>query len=789
MIRYISGFRVILLTIAVCLFLNGTSFAKDLYVSIKGNDTYQGTKEKPFATLKKAQLVIRSIKGPVVVYIRGGTYYLNAPIIFTEKDSRDEGSPVTYKAYQHEKVIISGAVPVKLKWENYRNGIQRTRVDQNLLFDQLFISGSQQRMARYPNYNPEIRFFGGYAADAISPERVKSWKHPEGGFVHALHKHEWGGYQYQILGKDDQGILKLEGGFQNNRQMGMHDRYRFVENIFEELDTVGEWYFNKNEKMLYYYPHPDDKLESALVEVPQLKSIFEFRGTSTKPVRYINIEGIQLTHTLRTFMETKEPLLRSDWTIYRGGAVVMEGAENCTIEDCFFNTVGGNAVFMSNYNRYNAVSGCHIANAGASGVCFVGDPKAVRSPVFEYNQFTPLDKMDTIRGPKTTNYPAECKVENTLMYGLGQVEKQVAGVEISMAMDITVSHNTIYDVPRAGINISEGTWGGHNIEYNDVFNTVLESGDHGAFNSWGRDRYWHPDYEIMSGIVKNNPRLITADVIKTIKLHDNRFRCDHGWDIDLDDGSGNYYIYNNVCLNGGLKLREGFYRRVENNVIINNSFHPHVWFKNSGDVFKNNIVTRKYFPIRIIDWGKEVDFNFFPDQESLEEAQKAGTDQHSLSGPAEFINPLTGDYRVRAGSGALKVGFKNFPMNEFGVISPSLKAIAHKVSIPVFITGTKEHGQEIIGFLGTRVKDLNTLGERSATGMADETGILILEVPATSILYGKIQPNDVILKFNGLAVKNTKDLLKIQADLKLKQAVSVDVFRNQSMKKITIPLK
>ncbi|MGY0038042.1 right-handed parallel beta-helix repeat-containing protein [Pedobacter sp. NJ-S-72] len=339
----------------------------------------------------------------------------------------------------------------------------------------------------------------------------------------------------------------------------------------------------------------------------------------------------------------------------------------------------------------------------ASGVCFVGDPKAVRSPSFEYNQFVPVNQIDTVRGPKTTNYPADCRVENTLIYGLGQVEKQVAGVEISMAMDITVSHNTIYDVPRAGINISEGTWGGHNIEYNDVFNTVLESGDHGAFNSWGRDRFWHPDYEVMAGMVKNNPALITADVIKTITLHDNRFRCDHGWDIDLDDGSSNYHIYNNVCLNGGLKLREGFYRTVENNIIINNSFHPHVWFHNSGDVFNNNIVTRGYFPIRITDWGKKVDFNLFPDHESLKEAQKTGTDLHSLAGAPEFVNPANGNYRVKDGSPALKLGFKNFSMNDFGVTSPSLKAIAQRVNIPVLIE-LKEQGQESYIFLGAKIR-------------------------------------------------------------------------------------
>ena len=50
------------------------------------------------------------------------------------------------------------------------------------------------------------------------------------------------------------GELTLEGGWQNNRRMGMHEKYRFVENIFEELDTVNEWFYDKETKTLYYYP-------------------------------------------------------------------------------------------------------------------------------------------------------------------------------------------------------------------------------------------------------------------------------------------------------------------------------------------------------------------------------------------------------------------------------------------------------------------------------------------------------------------------------------------------------
>ena len=76
-----------------------------------------------------------------------------------------------------------------------------------------------------------------------------------------------------------------------------------------------------------------------------------------------------------------------------------------------------------------------------------------------------------------------------------------------MSAAITVSHCSIYEVPRAGINIGDGCWGGHMIEHNDVFDTVRETGDHGSFNSWGRDRYWLPDIGAVNRLVAKNPDL------------------------------------------------------------------------------------------------------------------------------------------------------------------------------------------------------------------------------------------------------------------------------------------
>ncbi len=757
------------------------------FVSPSGNDANRGTQGKPFASITRALTEARKTRGSVMIHLLGGTYYLEHPVILTSGDSRQKGETLTIRNFENQKVVVSGGKPLNLKWETYRNGIWRAKVDQVFVFDELIVNGKLQRMARYPNYDASARFLGGTAADALGKERVARWKSPQGGYVHALHRNEWGDFHYIIREKNGDGEPVLEGGWQNNRRMGMHEKHRFVENIFEELDTVNEWFYDKEGKILYYYPPENLDIRTAKFETSQLAHLFEFKGSETNPVKNISIEGLTLTQTLRTFMANKEPLLRSDWTIYRGGAVLFDGAVNCSLKNCTLNNLGGNAIFFNNFNRNCEISGNMISEIGASAICFVGDPGAVWSPSFEYHEFVPLKQIDRTPGPKTNNYPAESSVYNNLMFNLGLVEKQSAGVELSMCRSITVSHNTIYDVPRAGINISEGTWGGHIIEYNDVFNTVKESGDHGSFNSWGRDRYWHPDKKVLDSIVETNFNLTMLDVVNPITIRNNRFRCDHGWDIDLDDGSSNYFIYNNLCLNGGIKLREGVNRVVENNIMVNNTFHPHVWFKNSNDVFRHNIVSAGYLPINVDVWGRETDYNVFPDSASLKAAWSRGTDKHSVCGDLDFVDPQHGDFRLEEGSIAFSTGFKNFSMDSFGVISPELKALTKQAPIPSVISLSKVGDTEVIDFMGAKVKNLATLGERSATGMDATRGVLVIDVAKGSGASAFLQVNDVVLFFNNRPVDKLYDLLEARMSV-IGTNTEVVVFRNQKEVKIRVEL-
>ncbi|MGJ8653793.1 MAG: right-handed parallel beta-helix repeat-containing protein [Opitutaceae bacterium] len=770
--------------------------AMDIYVSPSGSDTNTGRAGQPVASLAGAQKKARAYAGKesVTVHVADGIYYLPETLVFTPEDSGSEKHPVIYKSQTEGGAVLSGGSELKLSWQSYKDGIFKAQTPDGLNVDQLFIDGRQQRMARYPNFDPAKKAepYQGYAADAVSNERAALWADPTGGYIHAMHVKRWGGYHYKITGKDASGEVTYEGGWQNNRKMGMHKDYRMVENIFEELDAENEWYHNAMSNTLYYKPAAGTDIKSAKVEVVRLRHLIEFQGSESNPVKHITLQGFVVRHAARTFMDVKEPLLRSDWAIYRGGAYLLTGTENIQILDTEFDQVGGNAVFVNNYSRNILVKGCHIHDAGASGVCFVGDPDAVRDPLFEYGEKNDLSKIDRTVGPKTNNYPSDSAVEDCLIHGIGRVERQPAGVQISMAQGITVRDTSIYDTARAGINISEGTWGGHLIERVDVFDTVLETHDHGSFNSWGRDRFWRSDQKTSQAAIDKEPTLPFLDAMKTTTIRDSRWRCDHGWDIDLDDGSTNYDIYNNLMLNNGLKLREGFRRHAWNNITVNNGLHPHVWYNGSKDQVYGNIFMQSHRAARMstpYTDGTRVDGNLYAAKKEsiMKTSNKLGWDKNSIFGDPMFVDPANGDYHVKEGSPAFEVGFKNFPMDQFGVKKPSLKAIARTPELPDYrALGQGAPSSQSVKvepltmvWLGATLSELSGV-EFSAFGVSQEEGGLALSnlQSDSAMAAAGLADCDLIQGINGQQVRNADDLFQYLAS-NVEASYTLIVVRNQ----------
>jgi hypothetical protein len=792
--------------------------AGDFYVSPGGSDANEGSKQRPFATLTRARDAIRQAgiagREPVNVILIDGIHLLAESFILEPQDSGSQNAPVVYRAENEGKAVISGATRLTgLQWQRHEGGILKAKVPDDILqscrFDAVTVGDAKLHMARFPNFTGRGNFDGVSSLDEVN-KRAQNYKQPTTGFLHALHRSRWGSVHYRITGRDDKG-LKLEGGWQQNRHRQLNKDNVMIENIFEELDVAGEWFLDRRTGTLYIYPEQGMDLNRQALHVTSVRDLIKFAGSAQKPVRYVSIEGIEFRHAHRVVAEPEknwEPLNRGDWSIVRSGAVMLTGTEHCTIRNCFFNATGGNGVFFNNYNRHSTVRDCRFEKLGDSAVAFVGNYACTRSNPIGYDNSIAYSKQDLTPGPKGIDFPKDCTMDGCLVFAIGRVGKQTAGCFISMAQNITVSHNTIYHVPRSGITVNDGCWGGHIIEHNDVFDTVIETGDHGPFNSWGRDRYWLTRHHSGKGYREdtvyageNVPQIEAQkrsrlDCVTPIVIRNNRWMHNtesHSWGIDLDDGSSNYRVYNNLCLGCSVKLREGFYRRVENNIFIGGrAIQQHVPFDHNMDYICRNIVVpakpetmpwrndkKKILDAEKIDsnlyWSSEQYKNPDLEHKQLKEFQAAGIDVHSVSADPKFIDPQNYDLRVADDSPALKLGFKNFPMDNFGVRKPQFKKIADEAHRkyqkfrPEQIWGVSEAADAAGGesntgvytFLGAKVKDLTTEEEKSVAGVGELAGVYVIEVPRRSVAArAGLVAGDAILAVNGRKVANFAALRK-----------------------------
>lgn len=679
----VRGYAVLL---AVALGLFSKVAEADLYVAPDGNDNSAGTKAAPFQTLARAQAAVRALQplsAPVTVWVRGGTYYLTSPLTFSPADSGSEKGPITYAAYPNEAVTLSGGVKLTPTWSTYaaNSNVKVATIGTGYDFDMLFLGEDKPlTLARYPNYDPKAVPLQGCGNIA---QRVATWKNPTGGFIRAMHKNGWGGESFKITGKKGTSLDLAWVGDNNRGQEANPDR-QVAENIFEELDAPGEWFYDKAAGKLYVYPPSDRNLAQGPLVGATQEELIRVVGTGTNRVKHLTFSGFTFTHTHRTlFTSAYEGLSQGDWAVARKGAVYLQESENITVKDCDFPNIGGNGVFMSGHNRDNTVTGCDFVHIGATAVAVVGLPNATQYYCTWQNHrqrptnFTP--------GPASENYPKNITVSYCYVYDNGLFEKQTAGILISISQGVTVSHCTFYHGPRSGINIEDGTFGGHVIEYNDVFDEVRETSDHGPFNSWGRDRWWA---RLDNGDEARKYALL--DVMEPITIRNNRFhnpKGRHSYGIDLDDGSSNYQVSNNLLVNCGFKSQLGFNHTFTNNILVDAlaTFHQWVLPDMQKTVAHNIIINKSPYYCRSRDFRPNtgtVDYNLFWNRGAPVNFQidtrgdKALTtqprweqyklDEHSVTADPQFVAPEKGDYTVKAGSPALALGFKNIPMDQFG---------------------------------------------------------------------------------------------------------------------------
>ena len=115
--------------------------------------------------------------------------------------------------------------------------------------------------------------------------------------------------------------------------------------------------------------------------------------------------------------------------------------------------------------------------------------------------------------------------------------------------------------------------------------------------------------------------------------------------------------------------------------------------------------------------------------------------------------------------------------------------MARKPVIPdLSINQILANKSSIIPFLGGEIKSIEGLGERSAYGLPDETGVLVVSVNQFLTKSG-LQKQDVIRMADGIPIKDAKTLLDIVQSSNWKPSIIIEVLRNQQLQKIVLSLK
>ena len=281
--------------------------AAEFYVAPGGNDSGAGDQAAPFATIQQAYA--KSQAGDVI-YLREGVYRQGVQLA---GKSGTEGSPITLKAFNGEKPVISGLDVLKLSWEESpQKGIFVATLDTNSI-PQLFYNGKPMLEARWPNClrdtNGDWNFFapevwataetkGNSYGTLVCEDLAKTGWDVTGAQAVLNVDHQFFTWTRQVkthgagsnaitydkdLGKD---VDKTDEGGVSGKWNERNKFYLFGKREF--LDVPGEWFYDASAKKLYV-SSPDGKIPSeGLLEIKTR----EWGFTTDQNCSYLTIDGV-----------------------------------------------------------------------------------------------------------------------------------------------------------------------------------------------------------------------------------------------------------------------------------------------------------------------------------------------------------------------------------------------------------------------------------------------------------------------------------------------------------------
>jgi S1-C subfamily serine protease len=96
----------------------------------------------------------------------------------------------------------------------------------------------------------------------------------------------------------------------------------------------------------------------------------------------------------------------------------------------------------------------------------------------------------------------------------------------------------------------------------------------------------------------------------------------------------------------------------------------------------------------------------------------------------------------------------------------------------------------VVQWLGSQIKSITTMAERSASGLNKTAGVLVLAIePQTVIGKSQLQVGDVIISAEGDEIDTVADLMKTYQNNNWKGKLNLTIFRNQKEKQVLLNTK